>query len=287
MKNIALLTNYSKDKDLDYTRMIAEYIIEKGGDYWLPERIGGDEVDDEEHYDLSSMPDNIDCVLALGGDGTLLKVAREMFEKGIPVLGINLGTLGFLTSAERGELPQCLDSLFDDSYTIEERMMLRGTAYHGDEKIMENVALNDIIVARSGFSRLVELKIYVNGELLSVYGADGVIISTPTGSTGYSLSAGGPIVFPKTDVMIISPICPHSLQARSIVVSGTDRIMIEIGKRRKTQKEEAMVTFDGRIAEELETGDRIEVYKAQETTQLIRLKGQSFYQTLRNKIGNV
>ena len=287
MKKIALLTNYSKDKDLDYTRMIAEYIIEKGGDYWLPERIGGDEVDDEEHYDLSSMPDNIDCVLALGGDGTLLKVAREMFEKGIPVLGINLGTLGFLTSAERGELPQCLDSLFDDSYTIEERMMLRGTAYHGDEKIMENVALNDIIVARSGFSRLVELKIYVNGELLSVYGADGVIISTPTGSTGYSLSAGGPIVFPKTDVMIISPICPHSLQARSIVVSGTDRIMIEIGKRRKTQKEEAMVTFDGRIAEELETGDRIEVYKAQETTQLIRLKGQSFYQTLRNKIGNV
>ncbi|MGN0203483.1 MAG: NAD(+)/NADH kinase [Coprococcus sp.] len=287
MKNIALLTNYSKDKDLFYTRMIAEYITEKGAGYWLPERIGGDEDDDEEHYDLSTMPDNIDCVLALGGDGTLLKVAREMFEKRIPVLGINLGTLGFLTSAERGELPGCLDSLFDDSYTIEERMMLRGTVYHGNIKTMENVALNDIIVTRAGFSRLVEVKIYVNGELLSVYGADGVIISTPTGSTGYSLSAGGPIVFPKTDVMIISPICPHSLQARSIVVSGTDRIMIEIGKRRKTQKEEAMVTFDGRIAEELETGDCIEVYKAQETTQLVRLKGKSFYQALRNKIGNV
>ncbi len=287
MKNIALLTNYSKDKDLFYTRMIAEYITKKGAGYWLPERIGGDEDDDEEHYDLSSMPDDIDCVLALGGDGTLLKVAREMFEKRIPVLGINLGTLGFLTSAERGELPKCLDSLFDDSYSIEERMMLRGTVYHSNEKIMENVALNDIIVTRAGFSRLVEVKIYVNGELLSVYGADGVIISTPTGSTGYSLSAGGPIVFPKTDVMIISPICPHSLQARSIVVSGTDRIEIEIGKRRKTQKEEAMVTFDGRIAEELETGDRIEVYKAKETTQLVRLKGKSFYQALRNKIGNV
>ena len=111
------------------------------------------------------------------------------------------------------------------------------------------------------------------------------IVSTPTGSTGYSLSAGGPIIFPQTDVIVITPICPHSLQARSLVVSGEDRIMIEIGRRRKTQKEEAMVTFDGRSAQELETGDRIEIYKAQETTQLIRLKGRSCYQVLQNKIG--
>lgn len=287
MKKIALLTNYLKDEELFYTQMIADYITKKGAECWLPDRIVADGDEEEAHYNLRDMPDDIDCVLALGGDGTLLKAAREMFEKRIPVLGINLGTLGFLTSAERGELPECLDSLFDDSYTIEERMMLKGTVYHGGKETMVNVALNDIIVTRAGFSRLVEVKIYVNGELLSIYGADGVIISTPTGSTGYSLSAGGPIVFPATDVMIITPICPHSLQARSIVVSGNDKIVIEIGKRRKTQKEEAMVTFDGRIAEELKTGDRIEVYKAQERTQLIRLKGKSFYQTLQNKIGNV
>ena len=163
--------------------------------------------------------------------------------------------------------------------------MLEGVAYHGSEKIQMNIALNDVIIARAGFSRLVELKIYVNGELLSIYNADGIIVSTPTGSTGYSLSAGGPIIFPQTDVIVIPPICPHSLQARSLVVSGEDRIMIEIGRRRKTQKEEAMVTFDGRSAQELETGDRIEIYKAQETTQLIRLKGRSFYQVLQNKIG--
>ena len=164
-------------------------------------------------------------------------------------------------------------------------MMLEGVVYHGSEKIQTNTALNDVIIARAGFSRLVELKIYVNGELLSIYNADGIIVSTPTGSTGYSLSAGGPIIFPQTDVIVITPICPHSLQARSLVVSGEDRIMIEIGRRRKTQKEEAMVTFDGRSAQELETGDRIEIYKAQETTQLIRLKGRSFYQVLQNKIG--
>lgn len=285
MKKFALLTNYSKDKRLVYTRMIKTYITENGGSYWIPRYISEPDKDGDQRYDFSDMPGDIECVLVLGGDGTLLQTARELFQRHIPLLGINLGTLGFLTSAEKSELPKCLDSVLDDSCSIDERMMLEGVAYHGSEKIQMNIALNDVIIARAGFSRLVELKIYVNGELLSIYNADGIIVSTPTGSTGYSLSAGGPIIFPQTDVIVITPICPHSLQARSLVVSGEDRIMIEIGRRRKTQKEEAMVTFDGRSAQELETGDRIEIYKAQETTQLIRLKGRSFYQVLQNKIG--
>ena len=285
MKKFALLTNYSKDKRLVYTRMIKTYITENGGSYWIPRYISEPDKDGDQRYDFSDMPEDIECVLVLGGDGTLLQAARELRQRHIPLLGINLGTLGFLTSAEKSELPKCLDSVLDDSCSIDERMMLEGVAYHGSEKIQMNIALNDVIIARAGFSRLVELKIYVNGELLSIYNADGIIVSTPTGSTGYSLSAGGPIIFPQTDVIVITPICPHSLQARSLVVSGEDRIMIEIGRRRKTQKEEAMVTFDGRSAQELETGDRIEIYKAQETTQLIRLKGRSFYQVLQNKIG--
>ena len=285
MKKFALLTNYSKDKRLVYTRMIKTYITENGGSYWIPRYISEPDKDGDQRYDFSDMPEDIECVLVLGGDGTLLQAARELLQRHIPLLGINLGTLGFLTSAEKSELPKCLDSVLDDSCSIDERMMLEGVAYHGSEKIQMNIALNDVIIARAGFSRLVELKIYVNGELLSIYNADGIIVSTPTGSTGYSLTAGGPIIFPQTDVIVITPICPHSLQARSLVVSGEDRIMIEIGRRRKTQKEEAMVTFDGRSAQELETGDRIEIYKAQETTQLIRLKGRSFYQVLQNKIG--
>ena len=285
MKKFALLTNYSKDKRLVYTRMIKTYITENGGSYWIPRYISEPDKDGDQRYDFSDMPEDIECVLVLGGDGTLLQAARELLQRHIPLLGINLGTLGFLTSAEKSELPKCLDSVLDDSCSIDERMMLEGVVYHGSEKIQMNIALNDVIIARAGFSRLVELKIYVNGELLSIYNADGIIVSTPTGSTGYSLSAGGPIIFPQTDVIVITPICPHSLQARSLVVSGEDRIMIEIGRRRKTQKEEAMVTFDGRSAQELETGDRIEIYKAQETTQLIRLKGRSFYQVLQTKIG--
>lgn len=285
MNKFALLTNYSKDRRLLYTRMIEDYITEKGGTYWVPDLISEPDADGNQRYDLSQMPEDIECVLVLGGDGTLLQAAREMLNRHMPLLGINLGTLGFLTSAEKSELPKCLDSVLDDSCSIDERMMLGGIVYHGSQPIQTNIALNDVIITRAGFSRLVELKLYVNGELLSIYNADGVIVSTPTGSTGYSLSAGGPIIFPQTDVMVITPICPHSLQARSLVVSGEDRIIIEIGKRRKTQKEEAMVTFDGRSAQELETGDRIEIYKAQETTQLIRLKGSSFYQVLQNKIG--
>ena len=285
MKKFALLTNYSKDKRLVYTRMIKTYITENGGSYWIPRYISEPDKDGDQRYDFSDMPEDIECVLVLGGDGTLLQAARELLQRHIPLLGINLGTLGFLTSAEKSELPKCLDSVLDDSCSIDERMMLEGVAYHGSEKIQMNIALNDVIIDRGGFSRLVELKIYVNGELLSIYNADGIIVSTPTGSTGYSLSAGGPIIFPQTDVIVITPICPHSLQARSLVVSGEDMIRIEIGRRRKTQKEEAMVTFDGRSAQELETGDRIEIYKAQETTQLIRLKGRSFYQVLQNKIG--
>lgn len=285
MKKFALLTNYSKDRKKVYTRMVESYITDNGGTYWVPEDISEPDEDGDQRYDLSQMPEDIECVLVLGGDGTLLQAAREMVERHIPLLGINLGTLGFLTSAEKSELPKCLDSVLDDSCSIDERMMLGGVVYHGDTPIQTNIALNDVIITRAGFSRLVELKIFVNGELLSIYNADGIIVSTPTGSTGYSLSAGGPIIFPQTDVMVITPICPHSLQARSLVVSGEDRITIEIGRRRKTQKEEAMVTFDGRSAKELETGDRIEIYKAQETTQLIRLKGRSFYQVLQNKIG--
>lgn len=285
MKKFALLTNYSKDRKMVYTRMVESYITDNGGTYWVPEDISEPDEDGDQRYDLSHMPEDIECVLVLGGDGTLLQAAREMVERHIPLLGINLGTLGFLTSAEKSELPKCLDSVLDDTCSIDERMMLGGVVYHGDTPVQTNIALNDVIITRAGFSRLVELKIFVNGELLSIYNADGIIVSTPTGSTGYSLSAGGPIIFPQTDVMVITPICPHSLQARSLVVSGEDRITIEIGRRRKTQKEEAMVTFDGRSAKELETGDRIEIYKAQETTQLIRLKGRSFYQVLQNKIG--
>ena len=280
----ALITNDSKDREHLVTQKIIDYILAKGHSYWMP--TGGAFCD--ECY-LDDMPEDIDFILSLGGDGTLLQTARKVQRRSLPILGINLGTLGFLTAAEKGAFEPCLDQLMRGDYTVERRMMLRGSV--GKKRFPDQdsheVALNDIVIARAGFSRLVELKIYVNDELLTIYGADGVIVSTPTGSTGYNLSAGGPIVFPLTDVMIITPICPHSLQARSIVVSGDDKVRIEIGRRRKSQREEALVTFDGDTAFDLESGDMVEIEKAEETTDLIRPREKGFYQILQSKIGGV
>ncbi len=143
-----------------------------------------------------------------------------------------------------------------------------------------------MIVTRSGFSRLVELKIFVNDQLLDIYAADGVIVSTLTGSTGYNLSAGGPVVFPETKMMIITPICPHSLSARSVVVSAGAQVRIEVGRRRKTQKEEALVTYDGHTVYELESGDTVEIVRADISVPIICMPQNSFCDTLSNKIKN-
>ena len=287
MKKFVILTHYGKDKDLKYTTMIRAWLTAHGCESWLPPYCPGEGIEQTEYYDLTDVPEDVDCAIALGGDGTLLLAVRQMFSRDIPVLGINLGTLGFLTTAEVSSLPVCLEPLLDDSYKIDERMMLKGVVYRNGEVIMKNLALNDVVTARSGFSRLVEVKISINDELIGVYGGDGAIVSTPTGATGYNLSAGGPVVFPQTDVIVVTPICPHTLQNRSIVVSGQEKITIEIGKRHKTFKEGTMVTFDGNTAGTLITGDRIEICAYKRKAKLIKLGSRAFYQVLREKIGNV
>jgi len=278
MDRFGIVTNDEKDTDLATTKQICKYLQERGRKCLL----AGDYKEDKETF-----VKNIDGLIVLGGDGTLLQAAREYVDSGVPLLGINLGTLGYLTSVEKDELWTCMDALLKDEYTIEHRMMLRGTVYHQGRRIMEEQAVNDVIVSRSGFSKLVELKLYVNDELLDIYVADGVIVSTPTGSTGYNLAAGGPVVYPETELMVITPICPHSLTARSIVVSGREKITIEIGRRRKDQLEEALITYDGQPGKELETSDRIEVGEAKGAVRLIKINNRSFYQVLRSKIGNV
>ena len=206
----------------------------------------------------------------------------------LPIAGVNLGTLGFLTEIEPEQIYPLIDRLMADDYQIEERMNICGMIYkEGQSKFMhKDVALNDIVVTRAGFSRIIGLKIYVNGKVLDIYEADGVIVSTPTGSTGYNLSAGGPIVSPKTNLMIVTPISPHSLTSKSIVLSSEDEIAIEVLKMRKAQKEEAIVNFDGQKGILLSTGDRIVIRKAHSITRMVKLFDVSFYEVLREKIAN-
>lgn len=278
MNRFGILTNFEKDTNMETTNRIKGY-LERAGKTCLLE---GDYSDDK-----AGFAGSIDGLLVLGGDGTLIQAAREYVRYGVPMLGINLGTLGYLTSVEKDEIWACMDALIRNEFSIEHRMMLQGKVYHQGEEVMSSEAVNDVIVSRSGFSKLVELKLYVNDELLDIYAADGVIVSTPTGSTGYNLAAGGPVVYPETELLVITPICPHSLTARSIVVSGREKITIEIGKRRKDQLEEALITYDGAAGVQLETADRVEIGAAKEAVKLIKINDKSFYQVLRSKIGNV
>ncbi len=278
MDRFGIVTNKEKDTDYQVTAQICRYLAGRGKQCLLERDFSGSR---------EAFAGQLDAILVLGGDGTLIRAARAYAHAGVPMLGINLGTLGYLTAVEPDDICACLDDLIGDNYTIEERMMLCGTAYSRGQAVCSEEAVNDVVVSRSGFSRLVELRLYVNHELVDIYAADGIIVSSPTGSTGYNLSAGGPVVYPETSLLVITPICPHSLTARSIVVSGRERITIEIGRRSLDQPEEAMVTYDGQGGARLGTGDRVEIGEAGGRVRLIKVNNRNFYQILRNKMGNV
>ena len=287
MDKFLIVTNQDKDKDLSVTKEIQRYIISRGRECQLADPIQGTNPVETGYTDMTRLQDNIDCVIVLGGDGTFIQTVRDFAGLDVPMVGVNMGTVGFLTTIELEDLHDGLDALIDGDYTIQNRMLLRGTVYRQNRRLQKSIAFNDVIVTRSGFSRLVELKIYVNNQLLDIYAADGVIISTPAGSTGYNLSAGGPVVFPETDMMIITPICPHSLSARSVVVSAQAKIKVEIGRRRKTQKEEALVTYDGDTVYDLESSDVVEIVRSSKMVPVVSVRQKSFCDILRNKMKNV
>ena len=267
MNKFYIITNRTKDKTLEVTKRIQKYIVESGKECILA-------------VEGASVTADTDCILIIGGDGTFIRTAREMMHKNIPLLGINMGTLGYLTEVEIADIEECLDLLIHGKTQIEERMMLSGTI----NGTYEQYALNDIVLTRCGALRIIEFNVYVNGELLNTYRADGMIISTPTGSTAYNLSAGGPIVKPTAEMIVITPICPHSLNTSSIVLSAEDEITLEIGNGRDGGIEEASICFDGEINAEVKTGDCIRICKAKHTTKLLKLSKVSFLEILRKKM---
>ena len=276
MKRFILLTNSQMDPDLSITKKVQEYILSRGGSCWLPPAA------EREYYDLTDIPADSECAITLGGDGTFLNAARNLHFRGIPIFGINIGNLGYLTSAEIDDLPQCIDELFRDEYRMEERMMLNGRIKHVSGDTVTDSALNDVVISRAGHLRVVEFRIFVDDEPLNVYDADGIIVATATGSTGYNLSAGGPVVMTGTDVMVITPICPHTLQSRSVVVNADSVVRIEIGKRRKTVCEEAIVTFDGTLSEHMTIIDSVEIVKSKEKTRIIKRSGSGLFSIFNN-----
>ncbi len=289
MDRFLIVTNKEKDRDYSVTNKIAAY-IEKAGRQAVLSRVSSFREDMDKE-----ISQGVDCAIVLGGDGTIIHTANDLMTRNIPILGVNLGTLGFLAEIEEQNVLSALDRLFMDDYRLENRLMLQGTMEYASvsgqassnaTNYETSYALNDIVISRKGFSRIISLGIYVNEELVDNFRGDGVIISTPTGSTAYNLSAGGPIVSPKAEVMVITPICPHSLSPRSIVVSAEDTIKVIVGKSKKTQEAEASASFDGQKDIDLGTDDIILISKAQYSTKLIKLSQTGIYEILQSKLNN-
>lgn len=238
------------------------------------------------HYtDAADVPRDTECVITLGGDGTLIQAARDLAGRNIPILGINRGTLGYLTQISRTEeIDGSLDALLNGNFQLEERMMLSGCAYRLGREVYRDIALNEIVITRNERLKILHFKVYVNKEFLNEYRADGLIAATPTGSTAYNLSAGGPIVVPASQMAILTPICSHALSARSIVLSADDLIEIEmLGPEGANQA----VVFDGDTVAEIHPGDTIEIHRSDTKTILVKLKNLSFLDNLRNKMAGI
>jgi NAD+ kinase len=225
------------------------------------------------------LPGQVDLVLVLGGDGTLLSVARVVGDLGVPILGVNLGGLGFLTALTVEELFPSLEALLREELVIEERMMLAASVSRQGERLSEYVALNDMVITKSAMSRIIRLEVAVDQQFATGYRADGLIISTPTGSTAYCLSAGGPIVFPTMDAMVLTPICSHTLTNRPIVLPASQRIEVTL-----LTDQDVMLTADGQVGFALKQWDSVEIYRAAARIRLLRPPQKHFFSVLRTKL---
>ena len=284
MEHFYIIANSEKPESVTLRDKIVGYLNRRGKTCSYQENAQPSENHAYSFTDPARVPEDIDAVLVLGGDGTVIQAARDLARRDVPFLGINVGTLGYLTEVEASEYGQALDTLIRGEYYLEKRMMLCGEVFTEEGKTYAGKALNDIVISRQGVLRVVNFQIFVNGRYLNSYNADGMIISTPTGSTGYNLSAGGPIVEPGAEMLLITPICPHTLNARSIVLSGHDQVEIVIGLGRKMEKDRAVATFDGDTEIGLVSGERVKIRRSIHATKLIKLNDQSFLEVLSRKL---
>lgn len=279
MRHFLIYTNRYKDRKLLTAKRICDFLKLKG--QHVDVKVVGN---DEEEEAASDIPQDADCIIVLGGDGTVLQAAREAKLLQIPIIGVNLGTLGYMTEIEPSGLEEALERLIKGDYTQESRMMLNGKAFLSDGSVQEDWALNDITLSRSGPLQIIRFNIWVNGQFLNHYKADGMIVTTPTGSTGYNLSAGGPLVEPGARLIMLTPVCPHSLNQRSIILSPEDIVEIEIPQCQDGRAQTVEVNFDGSHMIPLRTGDMIRIARSENVTEFIRLNQVSFLEVLHRKM---
>ncbi|MDA3902617.1 MAG: NAD(+)/NADH kinase [Desulfuromusa sp.] len=231
-------------------------------------------------YAGEEIPELVDLIIVLGGDGTLISVARLIGERNIPIVGVNLGQLGFLTEITCDELSEMLARLLADDYQVSDRMMIDALIHRNGQVVGTFTVLNDIVINKGALARIIDMETYVDGRYLTCYKADGLIVSTPTGSTGYNLAAGGPIIYPDINSLLISPICPHMLTNRPIMVWSRSVIEIDV----KFENDVVFFTADGQVGRKLLPGDRVEVRRSKSRTRLVTSPSKDYFEILRTKL---
>lgn len=261
-------------------RALAEFLRARGHEVLLAsqtaEHLG---IEDFPHRNLHELAAGSDVVVVLGGDGTMLSIARELAATGSPLIGVNQGRLGFLTDITVDHMLAAVAEILSGQYVAEERILLNGQVRRGSELVFESIAFNDVVVGKGGSGRLIDLEISIDSEFVYSQRADGLVVTSPTGTTAYALSAGGPIMHPTLEAVALVPICPHTLSARPIVVSSHSRIEIHL-----TYADDARVHFDGQIYFDLHGGDRVWITRAVHPVTLLHPHSYSYYDTLRQKL---
>ncbi|MCR5354774.1 MAG: NAD(+)/NADH kinase [Lachnospiraceae bacterium] len=280
MKKFFIVARDAEAENAKITQNIVRYIEEKGGVCGY-----GVNPNDDSEGERLQVPEGTECILTIGGDGTLIRAAQNTFGQRIPLIGINCGHLGYLCDLNSENVYDAVDRLMADEYEVEDRMMLSGHIIDANGHKQHGIeALNDIVLASCHGLQVMHVKVYVNGAYLYDYNCDGIIFSTPTGSTAYNLSANGPIVNPNTSVILLTPINPHTLNARSIVLDPGDELVVEVKSRRPGDKEYAEISFDGNHRRTLAEGEKLLVHRAKEKTKMIRLTNASFLERIRTKL---
>ena len=283
MTKIGIIVNHStRAAEVDIDKVCA-YIEEKGGSFHRLKVKSGSAELMENFTDITDLPKDADCVMVLGGDGTIIQAARELAETGVPILGVNLGTVGFLAEVELSHIYKAIDAVMAGRYKLEKRFMLKGSVIKGAKIVYEANALNDIVVARGNLVRAISTSVYIDGNQVSSLHGDGIIVTTPTGSTGYNLSAGGTIILPDAEVFGIHPICPHSLNSRGVITSSAAKIGIDVEWNKRSEPDEAIVSFDGNKGIRLMPGDKVQIMKSELTVPFLRINDFNFFESYRKK----
>jgi len=280
MTRVGIVAKVDRPEAREIVPRLVEWLTDRGKQVLLEKETAELIANPKTAVRKSDLPAQADLLVVLGGDGTLLSMARLVGDLGVPILGVNLGGLGFLTATTEAELFPTLDALFRGEMMVEDRMMLAAQVFRQDERLTEYVALNDVVITKSAMSRIITLAVSVEGQYATGYRADGLIVSTPTGSTAYSLSAGGPIVFPTMEAVVLTPICSHTLTNRPIVLPANLRIEITL----LTEQQEVMLTLDGQVGIALKERDIVQVRQASPRIRLVRDPRRHFFSVLRTKL---